>query len=76
MTRAELFEQILGINEIRVECVDWQEQSLHIYRSSILEEAICPNCLQKRLVVNQTYERQFRDLPIAGNEVYLHLSQR
>ena len=31
---------------------------------------------EKRQVVNQTYVRQFRDLPIAGKEVYLHLSQR
>lgn len=26
--------------------------------------------------MNQTYERQIRDLPITGKEVYLHLSQR
>ena len=31
MTEAELFEQILGIKEIRVDRVDWQEQALHIY---------------------------------------------
>ena len=76
MTEAELFEQILGIKEIRVDRVDWQEQSLHIYCSSIFEEALCPHCLKKRRVVHQTYERQFRDLPITGKEVYLHLSQR
>lgn len=76
MTEAEFFEQILGIEEIRVDRVDWQEQALHIYCSSILEEALCPHCLNKRQVVHQTYERQFRDLPITGKEVYLHLSQR
>ena len=76
MTEAEFFEQILGIKEIRIGRVDWQEQSLHIYCSSIFEEALCPHCLNKRHVVHQTYERQFRDLPITGKEVYLHLNQR
>jgi len=76
MTEAEFFEQILGIKEIRIDRVDWQEQSLHIYCSSIFEEALCPHCLNKRHVVHQTYERQFRDVPITGKEVYLHLNQR
>lgn len=53
-----------------------QEQSLHIHCSSIFEEALCPYCLKKRQVVNQTYERSFRDLLIAGKEVYVHLNQR
>jgi len=76
MTEAEVFELILGIKEIHVDRVDWQDQSLHIYCSSIFEEALCPKCLKKTQVINQTYERQFRDLPITGKEVYLHLSQR
>ena len=76
MTEAEFFEQILGIKEIRVDRVDWQEQALHIYCSCIFEEALCPHCLKKRPVVHQTYERQIRDLPITGKGVYLHLSQR
>jgi transposase len=76
MTEAEVFELILGIKEIHVDRVDWQAQGLHIYCSSILEEALCPKCLKKTQVINQTYERQFRDLPITGKEVYLHLRQR
>lgn len=76
MTEAEVFELILGIKEIQVDRVDWQDQSLHIYCSSIFEDALCPNCLKKRPVINQTYERQFQDLPITGKAVYLHLSQR
>lgn len=76
MTEAEVFELILGIKEIHVDRVDWQAQSLHIYCSSIFEEALCPKCLKKTQVINQTYERQFRDLPIAGKEVYLHFRQR
>ena len=27
-------------------------------------------------MINQIYERKFRDLPITGKEVYLHLQQR
>jgi transposase len=76
MTEAEIFEQILGINEIRVDRIDWQEQSLHIYCSAIFKEALCPKCLNKRQVVQQTYERHFRDLPITGKAVYLPLNQR
>ncbi len=73
MTEAEFFELVLGIKEIQVDRVDWQDQCLHIYCSSAFEEALCPQCLNKRPVINQTYERQFRDLPITGKEVYLHL---
>jgi len=76
MTENEVFEMILGIKEIQVDRVDWQDRSLHIHCNSIFEEALCPHCLKKRQVINQTYVRQFRDLPIAGKEVYLHLSQR
>lgn len=38
MIEAEWFERILGIKEIRVDRVDWQERSLYIYCSSIFEE--------------------------------------
>lgn len=76
MTEAEFFELVLGIKEIQVDRVDWQDQCLHIYCSSAFEEALCPQCLNKRQVINQTYERQFRDFPITGKEVYLHLNQR
>jgi transposase len=76
MTEADVFDLILGIKEIHIDRVDWQDQCIHIYCSSVFEEALCPHCLNKRQVVNQTYERQVRDFPIAGREVYLHLSQR
>ena len=36
MTESEVFESILGINEIQMDRVEWQDQSLHIYCSSIL----------------------------------------
>ena len=71
MTEAELFEQLLGIKEIRVDRVDWQEHALLIYCSSIFEEALCPHCLKKRRIIHQSYERQIRDLAMTGKEVYL-----
>jgi transposase len=76
MTENEVLEMILEIKKIQVDRFEVQDQHIHIYCSSFFEEALCPHCLKKRQVVNQTYERQFRDLPIAGKEVYLHLSQR
>jgi transposase len=76
MTENEFLEMILDIKEIQVDRFEVQDRSLHIHCSSIFEEAICPHCLKKRQIVNQTYVRKFRDLPIAGKEVYLHLSQR
>ena len=76
MTENEVLEMLLGIKEIQVDRFEVQDRHLHIYCSSIFQEALCPHCLKKRQVVNQTYIRQFRDLPIAGKEVYLHLSQR
>ena len=51
MTESEVFESILGINEIQVDRVEWQDQSLHIYCSYIFSEALCPNCLNKRQVL-------------------------
>ena len=76
MTENEVLEMLLGIKEIQVDRFEVQDQHLHIYCSAIFQEALCPHCLKKRQVVNQTYIRQFRDLPIAGKEVYLHLNQR
>jgi transposase len=76
MTDVEIFELILGIKEIQVNRVDWQDGCLHIYCVSILEETVCPHCSRKREMINQTYERRFRNLPIKCKEVYLHLTQR
>ncbi|MCB1766164.1 MAG: transposase family protein, partial [Candidatus Competibacteraceae bacterium] len=61
---------------MQVDGFEVQDQRIDIHCSSIFEEALCPHCLKKRQVVNQTYVRQFRDLPITGKEVYLHLSQQ
>lgn len=72
----KVFEQILGLKEIQVDFVEIQEQSIHIYCSSVLEESLCPSCLKRRKEVNQTYQRKIQDLSITGKEVYLHLTER
>ena len=71
-----VFEQILGFKEIGVDQVELQEKRINIYCSSTLKESLCPTCLKKRQQVNQTYQRQIRDLSITGKEVYLYLTQR
>jgi transposase len=76
MSDNEVLQMLLDVKEIQVDGFEVQDRQIHIHCSSIFEEALCPHCLKKRQVVNQTYVRQFRDLPIAGKEVYLHLSQR
>jgi len=67
----EIFEQILGIKEIRIGHVAIPEKSIEIYRSAVMEESLCPGCLKKRREVNQTYKRKIRDLSVTGKEVYL-----
>lgn len=74
MSDNEVLQMLLDVKEIQVDGFEVQDRQIHIHCSSIFEEALCPHCLKKRQVVNQTYVRQFRDLPIAGKEVYLHLS--
>ena len=65
MTENEVLEMLLDIKEIQIDGFEVRDQQLHIHCSSICEEGLCPHCLEKRQVVDQTYERQFRDLPIA-----------
>ena len=76
MTENEALEMLLEIKEIQVDQFNVEDLSIHIHCSSVFEEGLCPHCLKKRQTVNQTYVRDFRDLSIAGKEVYLHLSQR
>jgi transposase len=69
---------LLDIPQLQVDAfrVEQEERKIHVDCSSIFEEALCPHCLKKTGIVNQTRIRHFRDFPIAGKEVYLHLSQR
>ena len=48
MTENEVLEMLLGIKEIQVDRFEVQDQHLHIYCSSIFQEALCPHCLKKK----------------------------
>ena len=41
MTENEVFEMILEIKEIQVDRFEVQDQHIHIYCSSVFEEALC-----------------------------------
>jgi hypothetical protein len=47
MTENEVLEMLLDIKEIQIDRFEVQGQSLHIHCRSILEEALCPQCLKK-----------------------------
>ena len=47
MTENEVFEMILEIKEIQVDRFEVQDQHIHIYCSSVFEEALCLHCLKK-----------------------------
>ena len=47
MTENEVLERLLDIKEIQIDRFEVQGQRLHIYCSSILEEALCPQCFKK-----------------------------
>ena len=74
----ETLGKLLGIPQFQVDAfrVEQEERKIHVDCSSIFKEALCPHCLKKTQIVNQTYIRSFRDFSIAGKETYLHLSQR
>ena len=48
MTENEVLEMLLDIKEIQIDRFDVQGQSLQIHCSSVLQEALCPQCLRKR----------------------------
>ena len=55
MTENEVLGMLLGIKEIQVDRFEVQDRHLHIYCSSIFQEALCPHCLKTRRVVNQQF---------------------
>ena len=63
MTENEVLGMLLGIKEIQVDRFEVQDRHLHIYCSSIFQEALCPHCLKKDGLLTK---------PISGNfAIYL-----
>ncbi len=69
-------ELLLNLPFLKVEKVELEKQTLHIYCHSILEESICTKCLKKINEVKKITIREVRDLSITGKTVILHLRSR
>ena len=70
------FEQLLNLAALEVNHIHIEEATIHIYCQAKFDAGFCPHCLTKNTKVNQTYQRQIRDLPIMGKKVILHLTSR
>lgn len=69
-------ELLLDLPHLSVSSVELSKGKLCVSCRSILEECICPNCLQKLSQVKKRDTRIVRDLPIVGKVVELHLESR
>jgi transposase len=69
-------EILLNLPTLGVCDVEVSAQHLTVHCRSVLQDGICPNCLQKTSRCNQTDTREVRDLPIAGKKVALILETR
>ncbi|HNI44564.1 MAG TPA: ISL3 family transposase [Chitinophagales bacterium] len=69
-------ELLLDLPCLSVSSVLVEKGKLSISCCSILEENICPCCLQKLSQVKKRNTRIVRDLPIVGKVVELHLESR
>ncbi len=73
---SHLFEQILGIADIKVKKVTVHTDKYEIEVESSLKKSLCIRCGRKCEKVHQYYQRRVRDLPISGKQVYLILEVR
>lgn len=72
----ETLTELLGFSEIIVTGVELKKTEILLHCESNLRDKLCPICLEKCNVINNTYVRIIRDLSILGKEVYLHLKTR
>lgn len=75
-TQNKIYEEMLNLPLVEVTKVEMNEKQVKIYCRSKLEEQICPNCLKKSGLVNQSYNRRIRDMDLIGRKVYLILEVR
>lgn len=76
MKKEHLFEQILGIKELEILCIQRYSTKYVLSVRSILAQGICPKCGKKCSKVKSYYERTVRDLPISGKSVELSIEVR
>ena len=70
------FTTLLNLTSIEVSSVEILKKTIIIRCHNLLEEQLCPVCLQKTSKVNKITVRHIRDLPILGKEVLLELTTR
>ena len=69
----KLYEDLLGLANLRVHRVELSTRDIRIY-CEVNEGNTCPSCGKLTTTINQRYERIVRDLSISGRRVFLHLS--
>lgn len=73
----DVLHDILGIPQVMIERVAFQETEIHLYIKTYSESAICPLCHRASREIHQNNSvRVIRDLPLSGKPCYLHLSSR
>ena len=63
-------------NQLRIDWIDIENQTLHLGLSPISLHAVCPDCCQESVRIHSRYTRKPADLPCSGFVVRLHLSIR
>lgn len=76
MESKKLYETLLDIPLLSVTGVKIESNKVVISCESKLGSAHCPSCLQACSKVNQSYQRDVRDLSISGRSVHLELRTR
>jgi transposase len=63
-------------NQVRLDGIDVEDQTLHLTVSPTSLYSICPVCSQESVRIHSRYTRQPADLPCSGFSVQLHLNIR
>ncbi len=71
-----LFSILLDLNELTFENIIVEDRVIRVYCESKFSEVYCPGTATKCHKVNQTFDREIRDLSISGKRVILHLKVR
>ena len=63
-------------NQLRLNWIDVEDQTLHLVVSPISLHSACPDCHHESVRIHSQYTRKPADLPCSGLSVQLHLSIR
>lgn len=62
------FEDLLNLATVEVTHLQIEKSTIRIYCQAKISASFCPHCLAKNSKINQTQEREIRDLPIMGKK--------